>query len=102
MNALGLLLLRFFHRVGGSIGGAIIDDEHMKRRRQIHDRIEHPVDVLDFVIRGNDDETFGHVVLVQQLIRSKLISEAVKWRKLPRGTSFLVKGPKVTRSTLIT
>ena len=66
VDAAFMAALSLADEVGRAIRGPIVDDQHVEGftalRRQRHHGVEHPGDVLLFVVGRDDDEAVGHGV----------------------------------------
>ena len=58
-EAVGELLLQTAHDVGGAVGRAILDDKDVEHLFQREDGTDDILDVLLFVICGDDDDAVG-------------------------------------------
>ncbi len=54
MYAAGTFLLFLSHDIGGAVGRAVVDHEHIKRVRQIHHRVDYSGDILFLIIGGDN------------------------------------------------
>ena len=88
VDAFAVRGLRLFDEGRGAVRRAVIDHQHVKRKRERHHRFQHALDVFPFVVRGDDDQAVVHVV-----IRNRFNSSRVRCLQWPRGRSFLVNGP---------
>ena len=60
VNAVRVLCLPGFDGCSGAVGRSVVYNEDVKGGGQTENRIEHALDVFDFVVRRDDDNAFSH------------------------------------------